>query len=65
MILNLIRLFDELKRRFSVINKKWEVSNDLWGSDHYPIFIFVEVTVRGVVHRKSRKLYTKKTDWFL
>lgn len=42
----------------------WRVSNDLWGNDHYPIFINIELVRRKrVKHRKVNKLYSKKTDW--
>lgn len=43
---------------------RWRVSKDLWGSDHYPIFIFVELSAKNNFrHRRRRKLYPVKTDW--
>lgn len=47
------------------VNAKWEVSQELWRSDHYPLFIFLEVFLakQRFIHRKSRKLYSKRTDW--
>ena len=42
------------------------VSDDTWGSDHFPIFIqFGASPLSGLRHRPKRKLYTCATDWFM
>lgn len=46
------------------INCKWEISPDLWGSDHYQIFMFIHAVIKKkTTHRKQQKLYSSKTGW--
>ena len=50
----------------SALEYGWVVSDDTWGSDHFPIFIqFSASPLSGLRHRPKRKLYTRATDWFM
>lgn len=46
------------------LNAQWEVANDLLGSEHYPIYVRLNMKVEGnVVYKNRSRLYSKKTDW--
>lgn len=41
----------------------WSVGNDLWGSDHFPIFISINANVnRRPTYKKNYRPYSKHTD---
>jgi len=46
------------------IKTSWLVNQDTWGSDHFPIFIYmnISITPKSKV-RRPPKLYSSKTDW--
>lgn len=48
------------------LKSSWNVHQDLWGGDHFPIFIQLDVdTNRRPVISRPPKLYSHRTDWTL
>lgn len=46
------------------LNAHWKVSNDSWGSDHFPISISLYCNVFSKIGRRKRpKLYSRNLDW--
>lgn len=43
-----------------IFYSSWEIGEDSWGSDHFPIFIHINYVDLRSIHKNSNRLYSKK-----